>query len=157
MAKPRWLRPPWWSTTDGTVVAVNMTPGEAASAGSSTETIVVVGTGGFEAATTVSLSDVPSVKVGQQANVLADGASTPVAGQVVSISPVPASSSSTNYRVMIGLPADAAERCHRVGDHRHRHRRSDVGRHLDRGHPHGPRARGDRGAVHHQVGLVGDT
>jgi HlyD family secretion protein len=96
------------SPIDGTVVAVNLTPGTSASAGSTTQTIVVAGNGGFEAATTISLADVPSVKVGQAASVIADGASTPVNGQVVSISPVPASSTSTNYRVMIGLPADAS-------------------------------------------------
>jgi RND family efflux transporter MFP subunit len=91
----------------GTVVAVNVAPGTAATAGSSTQTIVVAGVGGFEASTTVSLDDVPSLKIGQHATVTADGATTAIAGSIVSISAVPASSTSTNYRVVIALPADA--------------------------------------------------
>ncbi len=92
----------------GTVVAVNLVPGTAATAGSTTQTIVVEGAGGFEATTTVSLDDVPTIKVGQPATVTADGATTAVDGSVVSISAVPASTSSTNYRVVIALPPDAS-------------------------------------------------
>jgi hypothetical protein len=91
----------------GTIVAVNVAPGTAATAGSTTQTIVVEGAGGFEASTTVSLDDVPSIKVGQQAAVTADGASAAIDGSVVSISAMPASTASTNYRVVIALPADA--------------------------------------------------
>ena len=96
------------SPIDGTVVAVNLTPGQAATAGSTTQTVVVEGGGGFEATTTVSLDDVPSVKVGQHASVTADGSSNAIDGSVVSVSAVPASTTSTNYRVVIALPADAS-------------------------------------------------
>jgi multidrug efflux pump subunit AcrA (membrane-fusion protein) len=95
------------SPIDGTVVAVNIAPGQSASAASTTQTVVVEGAGGFEATTTVSLDDVPSVKVGQHASVTADGATTAIDGSVVSISAVPASTTSTNYRVAIALPAAA--------------------------------------------------
>ena len=95
------------SPIDGTVVAVNLTPGQAATAGSTTQTVVVEGAGGFEATTTVSLDDVPSVKVGMHASVTADGSTNAIDGSVVSVSAVPASTTSTNYRVVIALPADA--------------------------------------------------
>jgi hypothetical protein len=86
---------------------VNVAAGDAATAASTTQTIVVEGAGGFEAATTVSLGDVAKVKVGQQAAVTADGATMAITGTVVSVSALPASTSSTNYRVVIALPADA--------------------------------------------------
>jgi RND family efflux transporter MFP subunit len=94
------------SPIDGTVVAVNLAPGQTASAGSTTQTIVVQGAGGFEATTLIGLDDVPSVKVGQHATVTADGASSAIDGSVVSISAAPAASTSTNYQVVIALPAD---------------------------------------------------
>ena len=93
----------------GTVVAVNLAPGSAVTAGSTTATVLVAGGGGFEAATTVSVDDVTKVKVGQTATVVPDGAATALTGKVVSISAVPAtaSTSSTSYGVIVSLPQDA--------------------------------------------------
>jgi HlyD family secretion protein len=95
------------SPITGTVVAVNIAPGQSVTAGSTTQTIVVAGAGGFEATTLIGLDDVPTVKVGQNATVTADGATTAIDGSVVSISAVPAGTTSTNYRVEIALPPDA--------------------------------------------------
>lgn len=89
----------------GTVVAVNMKAGDTVSAGSSTEDIVVEGSGGYEVSTLVGVDQIPSVAVGQDATVLPDGRHTPLTGKVVAISVMPASTATTTttYRVMIGL------------------------------------------------------
>jgi multidrug efflux pump subunit AcrA (membrane-fusion protein) len=94
----------------GTVVAVNMTPGQSATAASTTQTILVQGAGGMEATTNVSLADVTKVKVGQPASVTLDGAATPITGSVVSVAALPnsASTSTTTYTVTVSLPPDAA-------------------------------------------------
>jgi trimeric autotransporter adhesin len=98
------------SPVAGTVVAVNMTPGQSATAASTTQTILVQGAGGMEATTNVSLADVTKVKVGQPASVTLDGAATPITGSVVSVAALPnsASTSTTTYTVTVSLPPDAA-------------------------------------------------
>jgi trimeric autotransporter adhesin len=94
----------------GTVLAVNVTPGQAAQAGSTTQTILVQGAGGLEAMTSVSLADVPQLKVGQLATVRPDGAAQPVTGSVVSVAAMPntANTTTTTYNVIVSLPADAS-------------------------------------------------
>jgi len=94
----------------GTVLAVNLTPGQAAQAGSTTQTILVQGAGGLEAMTSVSLADITKVKVGQAATVTPDGAAQPVTGSVVSIAAMPnaANTSTTTYNVIVSLPSDAS-------------------------------------------------
>jgi HlyD family secretion protein len=89
----------------GTVVAVNMKVGDSVSAGSSTENIVVEGSGGYEVSTLVGVDQIPSVAVGQAATVAPDGRHDTLTGKVVAISVAPASTSSTNttYRVVVGL------------------------------------------------------
>jgi RND family efflux transporter MFP subunit len=88
----------------GTVQAVTLAAGDTVDAASDTASIVVVGAGGFEATTTVSVDTITKVKVGQAATVLPDGSKRPLAGTVSSISITPDSSaSSTSYRVTIGL------------------------------------------------------
>jgi HlyD family secretion protein len=94
----------------GTVLAVNLTPGEAAPAGSTTQTILVQGAGGLEAITNVSLADVTKVKVGQAATVTPDGAAQPVTGSVVSVAAMPntANTATTTYNVIVSVPSDAS-------------------------------------------------
>jgi multidrug efflux pump subunit AcrA (membrane-fusion protein) len=89
----------------GTVVAVNLKVGDAVSADSSTANVVVQGTGGYEVTTTVSVDEIPSVSVGQSASVHPDGSRDVLPGRVVAISVAPASTSTstTLYRVTIGL------------------------------------------------------
>lgn len=88
----------------GTVEAVNVAVGDAVTSGSTTANIVVVGAGGYEATTTVSIDDITAVKVGQRATVLPDGSKQPLEGHVASIGITPDSASTTtSYRVVIGL------------------------------------------------------
>jgi multidrug efflux pump subunit AcrA (membrane-fusion protein) len=94
----------------GTVLAVNLASGQAAQAGSTTQTILVQGAGGMEAMTSVSLADVTKVKVGQAATVTPDGAAQPATGSVVSVAAMPntANTSTTTYNVIVSLPPDAS-------------------------------------------------
>ena len=91
----------------GQVVAVNIAVGdEISSAASSTQNIVVKGSGGYEATTSISVDRISDVAVGQPATVLADGRSAPIEGKVVAISEAPdstSSSSTTTYRVTVAL------------------------------------------------------
>jgi len=98
------------SPIDGTVIAVNIAPGDSVSAGSTTETIVIEGAGGYEATTTVSLADVADVKVGATATVLPDGSSTAFNGKVVSVAVVPTTSTAgtSSFAVAIALDGDTS-------------------------------------------------
>ena len=92
------------SPIGGAVQAVNLAVGDTVTAGSTTANIVVVGAGGYEVTTTVSVDKVTDVKVGQAATFLPDGSKRPLAGTVASISIGPDSSASTtSYRVVVGL------------------------------------------------------
>ncbi len=89
----------------GTVVGVNMNVGDRVSANSSTEDVVVAGTGGYEISTSISVDNLPSVSVGQPATVVPDGLHHDLTGKVVAIGVVPASTSATAtlYHVIVGL------------------------------------------------------
>jgi len=90
----------------GEVTAVNLTVGASVTAGSSTDNVIVTGYGGYEVSTSVSVDQIPHVKVGQDAVVLPDGSQRSITGSVVAISAVAESSSTgsaTSYRVVIGL------------------------------------------------------
>jgi hypothetical protein len=94
----------------GTVALANVTPGQqvTGSEGSSTSAdFVIEGAGGEEATTTVSVSDVGEIRVGQSATITLDGSATPINGQVVAIGILSSTSStgSASYPVTIGLAA----------------------------------------------------
>jgi len=92
------------SPIDGTVAAVNMKAGDHVSAASSSANIIVVGPGGYEVTTTVPVTDIGNVKLGEAASVVPDGTGAAVDGKVVSIGVVPTTSGSTTvYPVIIGL------------------------------------------------------
>jgi HlyD family secretion protein len=95
------------SPIDGTVVSVTMAPGDSVTAASTTADIVVKGGGGFQATSSLSVTKIAKLKVGQTATVLPDGAKAPLAGKVVAISAAPTSttSSSTTYRVVVAIDA----------------------------------------------------
>lgn len=94
----------------GTVVAVGLAVGESATAGSSTQHIVVQGSSGFEAVTAVTVDQIGHVRVGQDATVAPDGHDELLRGKVVAIAQTPESSSSTtSYRVTIGLNDPSVE------------------------------------------------
>jgi HlyD family secretion protein len=72
----------------GTVALVNIVPGQqvTGSQGSgATADFVIEGAGGEEATTTVSVSDVGEIRVGQPARVTLDGSATSISGQVVAV------------------------------------------------------------------------
>jgi HlyD family secretion protein len=89
----------------GAVVSLNMKVGDQVSAASSTENVVVQGTGGYQVSTTVNVDNIPQVAIGQDATVAPDGTHKTLDGKVVAISVAPASSttSTTLYRVVVGL------------------------------------------------------
>jgi hypothetical protein len=94
----------------GTVALVNVTPGQqvTGSQGSGTTAdFVIEGAGGEEATTTVSVSDVGEIRVGQPATITLDGSATPINGQVDAIGILSSTSStgSASYPVTIGLAA----------------------------------------------------
>jgi RND family efflux transporter MFP subunit len=95
---------------DGTVVAVALEADDEVTAGSSTQTITIQGDDGMEAVTTVALSEVADVSVGQPATVVPDGSEVELVGEVVAVAAVPDEDSDTSsYRVTIGFPDGAAE------------------------------------------------
>jgi RND family efflux transporter MFP subunit len=93
------------SPISGTVTSVGIAVGDSVSAGSSTATVLVAGAGGYEVTTSVAVTDLSHVAVGQDARVVADGSTTELAARVVQISLVPNSSSSstTTYTVVMAL------------------------------------------------------
>ncbi len=102
----------------GTVVGVNVAVGDSVSAGSTTQNIIVVGDGGFEAVTTVGVTKLPAIKVGQKAAVIPDGSRSRLDGTVVSISGTPDSSASTtSYQVVVTLSTHGATQAAANGLH----------------------------------------
>jgi multidrug efflux pump subunit AcrA (membrane-fusion protein) len=88
----------------GTVTSMGLAVGNEVSSGSSTDTIEVVGTGGYEATTVVGVDDVADIEVGQAATVVPDGVGRRIAGEVVAISISPVEdATSTSYRVTVAL------------------------------------------------------
>jgi trimeric autotransporter adhesin len=100
----------------GTVADVNVSAGTQVSADSSTANVVIVGRGGYEVTTTVTVADRPKVSVGDAATVTPDGSSVKLPGKVVSIgvattsssSSIGGSSSTTSYPVTIGFTSAPA-------------------------------------------------
>lgn len=93
----------------GTVAAVDITPGSTVGASSSSSTITLVGSGAKQVTTTVSLSDVDRVKVGDHVDVKVDGVAAALTGKVSSIGVLSSTTgSSTTYPVKVLLdPASA--------------------------------------------------
>jgi HlyD family secretion protein len=92
------------SPISGTVQEVSLAVGDSVSAGDTETRIVVVGDGGYEVSTTVTVDDLPDVEVGQEATITPDGSEDAVIGEVVSIGVGGSTSgSSTTYPVVIGL------------------------------------------------------
>lgn len=90
------------SPVSGTVTAVDVTAGAAASAGDTA--FVIAGLDSYNVVASVPVTDMPALKVGERASVLPNGTSTPVSGTVVAIGLVPNSTGSpTTYPVTIGL------------------------------------------------------
>ena len=98
------------SPIDGTVVQVTIVAGQSVTAASTTATIIIAATGGFESSLTLSVDQIPKVRVGQVATVLPDGFDRALRGLVAQISIQPVSSSgAATYRVIIALSDQPAE------------------------------------------------
>ena len=91
----------------GTVASVGISVGATVGANSSTDTIVIIGTQAFEATATLTSSQVTSVKVGDTANVLVDGATKSIAGTVSQVGPVQSSDGTYSYPLVVSLPTSA--------------------------------------------------
>jgi multidrug efflux pump subunit AcrA (membrane-fusion protein) len=91
----------------GTVASVGISVGATVSANSSSDTIVIIGTQAFEATATLTSSQVTSVKVGDTANVLVDGATKSIAGTVSQVGPVQSSDGTYSYPLVVSLPTSA--------------------------------------------------
>ncbi|MEZ5182676.1 MAG: HlyD family efflux transporter periplasmic adaptor subunit [Acidimicrobiales bacterium] len=93
----------------GTVASVGISVGDQVEAASATQTVVVVGSGGFEVTTKVSVADLPDLEVGQAATVRPDGSEEAIDGEVVRIGVAPdAASGTSTYAVTIGLTGDTS-------------------------------------------------
>jgi multidrug efflux pump subunit AcrA (membrane-fusion protein) len=90
----------------GTVAAVGLVPGQTVTAGSTSATVVVVGSGGVEVTTTVGVDRIPDVKIGDAATVRPDGTNDAIAGKVVAVGAPTTSSTTgaTSYPVTITVP-----------------------------------------------------
>lgn len=88
----------------GTVRSVDLAVGDDVSSGSTTDQIDIVGSGGYEATTTVSVDDIADIEVGQSATVIPDGAGRSIRGEVIAISISPVDDgATTSYRVSVAL------------------------------------------------------
>jgi multidrug efflux pump subunit AcrA (membrane-fusion protein) len=95
------------SPITGTVAAVTLQPGEHVSAAAPTASIVVIGPGGYEVATTIGVGDVPMVHLGDSAVVVPDGDGRSLDGKVVAIGASPSTTGTTpTYPVVVGLVGD---------------------------------------------------
>ena len=90
---------------------MGLEPGDEVSAASADQAIVVAGDGGYEVTTTVSVSELPALEVGQAVSVSPDGRDVQLEGEIVAIG-VAATDGTTGYPVTIALDeaADAALR-----------------------------------------------
>ena len=89
----------------GRVEAVTLTIGQSVSSGSTSDRIVIAGSDELEAVTSVTVDQVPKVKVGAIVTVVPDGGRTALTGQVreVAVAPTTSSTGTSTYRVVIGF------------------------------------------------------
>lgn len=100
------------SPISGTVVSVDINVGDTVSAGSSTEIITILGTNSYEVEATLDSTQIPSVKVGQSAQVEVDGVDGAIEGTVSQVGPVQSSSTGYSYPVIVALPASSSSDMH---------------------------------------------
>ncbi|MGI8418332.1 MAG: efflux RND transporter periplasmic adaptor subunit [Nakamurella sp.] len=95
----------------GTVAAVDMSAGDQVSAGSTTETITILGPNQWVVNTTVPLSVVDNVKVGNTAQIVVNGVAAPVSGAVSFVGSLTSANggttTTTTYPVTIVVDAAA--------------------------------------------------
>ena len=96
------------SPINGTVVSVGIDAGNTVSANSSTEIITIIGTKSFQVQATLDSTQVPSVKVGQTADVEVDGLTDGIDGTVSQVGPAQSGDSGYDYPVVVALPSSTA-------------------------------------------------
>jgi HlyD family secretion protein len=93
----------------GTVAEVNIKPGDAVTANSSTATIEVIGAGPHIVTVSVDVTKMPSVKVGQRATVRPDAGTGTLPATVSSIGVAPSTSGGTAYPVTLSFTGTPPE------------------------------------------------
>ncbi len=93
------------SPISGTVASVTLTTGQTVTAGSSTDAITIINAGSYQATASLSSTQAPQVKVGDQATVTVNGVAGTVAGTVSRVGPVDVSASSYTYPLIVSLVA----------------------------------------------------
>ena len=94
------------SPIGGTVAAVTMTKGQTVSANSTSKTVTILGPGQYEVSTTIGLSLIDQLKVGDQAGVTVNGIATPLTGKVSMIGVLSSSSTSATTVYLITVLLD---------------------------------------------------
>ncbi len=95
------------SPVDGVVLAVNITPGVDAPSGSA----ITVQSNAFQVSASVAEADLPSLKLGQDANVTLTASGLTASGKVTQISPTGSSGTGggvVTYAILVSLPTPPA-------------------------------------------------
>jgi len=92
------------SPIGGTVAVVTMTKGQTVSANSTSKTVTILGPGQYEVSTTIGLSLIDQLKVGDQAGVTVNGIATPLTGKVSMIGVLSSSSTSATTTTTTAYP-----------------------------------------------------
>lgn len=104
------------SPITGTVADVSLSAGQRVSAGSSSATITVIGSGAALVQTTAALADIDLVKIGQPVRVRVDGVATPLSGTVSRVGVLNTTTgSSVAFPVTVQLAASTARLYDGVG------------------------------------------
>jgi multidrug efflux pump subunit AcrA (membrane-fusion protein) len=89
----------------GVIAAIDLAPGQAVTANSSSHFITVTGPGSFETVSSLTTSQVSQVATGDAAAIMVDGQSEMLEGTVTKVGPVSVSGSSYTYPVVVSLNA----------------------------------------------------
>ncbi|HEY6624867.1 MAG TPA: HlyD family efflux transporter periplasmic adaptor subunit [Acidimicrobiales bacterium] len=89
----------------GTVASVTLTTGQTVTAGSSTDAITIINAGSYQATASLTSTQAPQVKVGDQVTVTVNGVAGALAGTVSRVGPVDGSGSSYTYPLIVSLAA----------------------------------------------------
>ena len=92
----------------GTVVAIAVAAGQSVSAGSSTSTVTVINSGGYQTTSSLTPAQVNQVAVGDAVQVSVYGTSGTISGTVSRVGPVTVGSSSDTYPVVVALDPAAS-------------------------------------------------
>jgi trimeric autotransporter adhesin len=90
----------------GVVSSVGLTVGQQATAGSSTAAVDVIDPTGHGVTLSVDVTKIPQVKVGENAIVVPDGSSVPLAATVSYVAAAPTTSGSTAYNVQLAFTSN---------------------------------------------------